>query len=806
MDRGQASCQYLLWIRRAGQAAERTRVMKTPEQEMQERVMLTLDTMNEGIWDWPDVTVPRFWWSHRYYEIIGYSPDELEPTLDSVLRLVHPDDVERLRAQIQANLQQSEPVDVEYRIITKSGECRWLLGHGKVIRNEAGVISRMLGTVRDITARKRVEDALKESQERLNHAIEATDEGLWDWPDVSQPYNWWSPRFFTLLGYQPGEIVPSPDNFMAHIHPDDVARMHTELAERMQSTQRFRSEYRIRTKSGAYRWFVSRGQLFPGQPGQPTRMSGSIQDITELKDSLAARRASDEHYRELIEHLTVAVVVHEPDSRIRYANPIACRLLGLSLDQMLGKDAMDPDWYFFRTNGERVPLADYPVMRVLATGQPVYNLIAGINRPLTGDVAWGLINAFPEFDDQHRLVQIVVTFSDISERIQTEKALQRSETKYRLLHESMRDAYAQTDMEGRIIDTNSAFRSLLGYSMEELQQRTFYALTLAKWHASERKIIAEQVLLRGYSDVYEKEYQRKDGTIVPVELRTVLMLDEDKRPVGMWALVRDITERKKIEQSLQQAKIELEERVADRTADLRYTNQLLRDLTSSLLASEDEERLRIAQLVHDSIVQTLSLARIRLGSTSQILRDAQLDEESQEVNQIRDLLRDAIGQSRSLVSDLAPPILYEVGLLPALQDLATRLAQEHKVAISVQVHSPHPPLDHKHRGLLFQCTRELLLNAIKHAQTYSFDVILNGDKYWATVTVEDHGQGFDVHNLHAKRQNDGNGFGLFHIRQRVEGLGGIMNIESAPKKGTRITLCIPLGNPPGSPDSATRSN
>ncbi len=140
-----------------------------------------------------------------------------------------------------------------------------------------------------------------------------------------------------------------------------------------------------------------------------------------------------------------------------------------------------------------------------------------------------------------------------------------------------------------------------------------------------------------------------------------------------------------------------------------------------------------------------------------------------------------------------------------LQDLATRLAQEHKVAISVQVHSPHPPLDHKHRGLLFQCTRELLLNAIKHAQTYSFDVILNGDKYWATVTVEDHGQGFDVHNLHAKRQNDGNGFGLFHIRQRVEGLGGTMNIESAPKKGTRITLCIPLGNPPGSPDSATRS-
>ncbi len=81
--------------------------------------MLTLDTLNEGLWDWPDITVPRFWWSHRYYEIMGYAPDELEPTLDTVVRLVHPDDLERLRAQIQANFHLVKPVDLEYRIITK---------------------------------------------------------------------------------------------------------------------------------------------------------------------------------------------------------------------------------------------------------------------------------------------------------------------------------------------------------------------------------------------------------------------------------------------------------------------------------------------------------------------------------------------------------------------------------------------------------------------------------------------------------------------------------------------------------------
>jgi PAS domain S-box-containing protein len=405
---------------------------------------------------------------------------------------------------------------------------------------------------------------------------------------------------------------------------------------------------------------------------------------------------------------------------------------------------------------------------------------------------WGLVNAYPEFDDQHRLVQVVVTVNDITEQKLIEASLRKSEAKYRLLHESMRDAFASTDMQGRIVECNPAFRAMLGYSSDELQRLTYTEITPSQWHEIEQRIVVEQILPRGYSDLYEKEYIRKDGTLLPVELRVVLTLGEDKRPAGMWAIVRDLTERKRVEKSLYQAKNELEEKVAERTADLRYINQLLRDLTASLVTNEDEERLRIAQLVHDSIVQTLSLARFKLGPTAQALDGAGLRNESTAVEQIRNLLKDAIGQCRLLVSDLAPPILYEVGLLPALQDLALRLSQENAVAISVHVAAPPPQLDRKRRGLLFQCTRELLLNGIKHAETFSFEVRLSGTADSITVLVEDHGQGFDVRSLHARRKRPGHGFGLFHIRQRVEGLGGSMEVQSERKKGTRITLRIPI--------------
>ena len=142
---------------------------------------------------------------------------------------------------------------------------------------------------------------------------------------------------------------------------------------------------------------------------------------------------------------------------------------------------------------------------------------------------------------------------DITKRKRMEDALRESETKYRRLHESMRDAFVSVGMNGRILESNQAYRALLGYSEEELRQLTYLDLTPEQWHTPEAKIVQEQVLPRGYSEVYEKEYRRKDGTVFPVELRTILIRNEAGQPEGMWAIIRDITERKRAENSLRDA-------------------------------------------------------------------------------------------------------------------------------------------------------------------------------------------------------------------------------------------------------------
>ena len=149
------------------------------------------------------------------------------------------------------------------------------------------------------------------------------------------------------------------------------------------------------------------------------------------------------------------------------------------------------------------------------------------------------------------LYGLIRYFTGASEKQQL--LLLRSETRYRKLYESMRDAFVTVDMAGWIKECNPAFREMLGYSDKELSKFTNRDITPEKWHESEERILKEQVLLLGQSEVYEKEFRRKDGTVFPVELHTFLLRDDRGQPTGLGAVVRDITSRKRAEETLRES-------------------------------------------------------------------------------------------------------------------------------------------------------------------------------------------------------------------------------------------------------------
>jgi signal transduction histidine kinase len=234
----------------------------------------------------------------------------------------------------------------------------------------------------------------------------------------------------------------------------------------------------------------------------------------------------------------------------------------------------------------------------------------------------------------------------------------------------------------------------------------------------------------------------------------------------------------------------LEQRVAKRTAEAVEQAQKLRLLSAELSLAEEAERRRIAEMLHEDLQQLLVAARMQLGALCRTEDAAQREPIARE---IADLLERSFQLTRSLSVELAPPVLYEHGLAAALEWLAAETRKNYNVQVTLEADSSANPKAADVRIFLFRAVRELLLNSMKHAVGSAVHIAmqhLRPDKI--RIIVADDGPGFDPTSLDDKR-TDAQTFGLLNIRDRVRSFGGKFHIDSAPKRGTQITLWLPRG-------------
>ena len=242
------------------------------------------------------------------------------------------------------------------------------------------------------------------------------------------------------------------------------------------------------------------------------------------------------------------------------------------------------------------------------------------------------------------------------------------------------------------------------------------------------------------------------------------------------------------ERQLKQQKKTLEDRLVDRTAEAERRAEQLRVLASQLTRVEQRERRRLAQILHDQLQQLLIAALLKLGAMRRRVKGEEFNDSFQ---QLEGVLKEALESSRSLTVELSPPILYDAGLAAALEWLARRTEQKHGLLVDVRADRQAEPDDEEVRILLFQAVRELLFNVVKHGNTDRAQVAMTPLEPGRTqIVVADVGVGFDAHQAEARQSSEG-GFGLFNIRERLESIDGSLAIESAPGKGTRVTIVAP---------------
>lgn len=398
-----------------------------------------------------------------------------------------------------------------------------------------------------------------------------------------------------------------------------------------------------------------------------------------------------------------------------------------------------------------------------------------------GDLKWvhPYIRTVHEADGRPQRRLLVL--HDITSLYHARRAAERKDRNYRMLVEQANTVVMHVDAGFSIQFINAFGANLFQFSRDELEGRSLFDTIIpprdpagADLHAQLHEMIAAPEL---HGD-FDQQNRCADGSWIWIHWAVRAVRNEQGGVEGLLCIGTEITRRKH----------------AEIRAD--WYMRRSRHLADELLRTEERERARIAQYLHDQVIQMLSLANIRMGGILAGQRTAaDSDGGTRQLTEVRRLIEDAIGECRSMMDELVPTLLHEVGLGAALTHLVEQQCGLEGRSIRVDDRSGKRPFSRRIRELFFQSTRELLMNALKHAGPCEIIIRITADEKTVEAAVSDNGAGFDPDNPECSAEIDAGGFGLFNIRERLASLGGVLTIDSAPGKGTRAAISVPISNP-----------
>lgn len=250
---------------------------------------------------------------------------------------VHPDD---LRQQLQPfldKLARHRSFRLEYRLRRHDGVYRTIQSRVEPLHDEAGVFNGYVGYAVDMTELTDAREAEAAARARLELAIAGANEGIWDRPDLKRDEEYWSPRFYELLGYENGAIEASVSQLKTMVHPDDAAELKRRIDDVLQRGQLYSFEYRIRTADGSYRWFHSRAIVVRDDNNVPIRMTGSLADVHDRKLAEQALKTQKNQAEITLSALAEGVITVSADGRIDYMNGAARHLAGDANGDFIGE-------------------------------------------------------------------------------------------------------------------------------------------------------------------------------------------------------------------------------------------------------------------------------------------------------------------------------------------------------------------------------------------------------------------------------------------------------------------------------------
>ncbi len=713
--------------------------------EKEQRLAESQHIAQLGSWDW-DIQRNELRWSEELHQIFGISPQEFDGNSEAFLNRVHPEDHEIVIDAVRSALANASPFRFEHRIKRPDGEVRVLQGRGKVIVDSDGKPIKLIGTEQDITDRRRVEEQVHAQAELLRNVVASLPVILWA-VDRDGKITLSGKRGLAALGILSGDAIGSS------VFTDEYDALGiNQYLRRALDGEEFQVDL-------DYRGMALNTHFCPVKDSRGTVVgaTGLIIDMTERVQVQHALRESERRYRQVLESVKdYAIFTLDPEGYVTSWNPGAERIKGYRAGEVIGKHFS----MFYTKEGNEKGEPQQALQRALKDG---HFEIDDWRLRKNGDRFWASVVITPIWDEQGNLQGFSKVVRDITRRRQTEEALRTSEARFRTIFEGSAMGIAILDLDGNVLIGNPALQDILGYTWGEINGLTLEQVTYTSDQAIHKAMFQE--LAEGKRELFRHEgrFSKKDGGVIWGNWTVSLVRNSENQPLYAISMIEDITFRKRMQSELLEVQRQLD-------------------------AGREQERLRLAQELHDDPLQELYGVIYQIEAVN---TNFESPENQDELHVMRNSVQNVIDKLRAICGELRPPALTPFGLESAIREHADTFQSQHpEIHLHLDLAYDGQYLSEQLRLTLYRVYQQAIANVARHSQAENATVRFKFDEEYATLEVEDDGQGFVVPlnwvNFTRKKH-----LGLAGAAERAELLGGKLEIISAPGKGTLVKLVAP---------------